>query len=503
MTNNKGVAINDTSNNVSELSGVQRVLRNSAATGVARASSLGARLVVIMILARYLGTSYFGDYNYVIAIVGLFEFLSDFGLNDIAVREISRHRHRTDELFGSVLILKALIMLLMVGILLIVAYALPSDDHVRTAILLYGASVILNFFVDTYFVVYRATERMSYEAVIVFVERWTYVLILVLFVMRGVSFSYLFWANIISAVIKLILGTWVTATRFHRPTLHVDWSVYRNYLHETIPVGVSQLINSVSLRVGIVLLSLLGTSRAVGIFAGPYRIVDAVGLMSIVLLTAIFPVMGRRAKWQPQGLTPVMNKTLRALLFVAVPASIGLAVLARPTVDIVLGNEYSEAANVLTLLALILVPVYLNRMLSFAFIAINRQKEYAYITGSALVITVILDLLLIPQYGLWGAVAGTIVGEVARLAFGYYYYARFASPLELFVTLKRLAPAAIALLIALIALERVSWLLAGFVGLAAYLAIAWFSGAVEEERQIIRRLLEERKRVEQSYSDSS
>jgi O-antigen/teichoic acid export membrane protein len=158
-----------------------------------------------MALARYLGTALFGDYNYIAAIVGTFELLSDLGLNQIAIREIAKRRDKADEYFGDVLMLKGFMTLISLTILVVAAHVTPGDPRVRAGIYLYGISAILNYLVNTYSVLYRAYERMHYEALLIIAERGTYVLLIVLLISRQASFLALFWANIVSVAFKLVL----------------------------------------------------------------------------------------------------------------------------------------------------------------------------------------------------------------------------------------------------------------------------------------------------------
>jgi O-antigen/teichoic acid export membrane protein len=118
--------------------------------------------------------------------------------------------------------------------------------------------------------------------------------------------------------------------------------------------------------------------------------------------------------------------------------SIGLAILARPATLLVLGGEFTESAAVLRVLTAVVVPIYVNRLLNFAFISINRQSEYALITGFALMLNIIIDLMLIPSLGYWGATIGVISAECVRLLLSYWRINRQVGQLHFWHTIKRL-----------------------------------------------------------------
>lgn len=436
-----------------------------------------------MLLARYLGKSLFGDYNYITALVGSFEVLSDLGLNQIAVREIAIQRDKADEYFGSVLMLKVFLMLLTLGVLIIVAETTPSSTYVRKGLYLYGLSVVLNFLANTYFVLYRAFEQMHYEALLVLLARSTHVLLLVILVWRQASFTHLFWANIAAVLIKLVVGGWLTVTRFTLPKIRFSWDLYKHYLKETLPVGIGQIINSMSVRLDIVLLGWLTVSESVGVFSGPYRVVDAVGLLSVVFVTALFPTMARRADVSRDQLRQLVRSAAKIMLLVAVPAGIGLTVLARPALTLVLGSEFADAERVLQVLTPIIVPIYLNRLFNFAFISIKRQSEYAYISGTTLILNILLDLILIPQIGYWGACVGAVSAEVVRLILCVWRIQHQIGSLGLGEILKRIVLPNLALAVVLLTLVSWSWIAAALVGAAVYLALVLLVGSLDQDEK--------------------
>jgi O-antigen/teichoic acid export membrane protein len=470
--------------------GVRRVARNTAAILIARVSSLSARLIVTMITARYLGKALFGDYSYVAALVGAFELLSDFGLNQIAIREIARRQEKADDYFGSVLMLKGSMMLLTLAILIVAANSAPGEAHVRVSIYVYGASVILNHFVNTSFVLFRAFERMQYEAVLVLLERALYVLLTVWVISQGAGFVSLFWVNMVSVLVKLALGAWIIATRFTLPKIRLDWAMYKQYLRESLPVGVSQIVNSLILRIDVILLGFLTTSEVVGAFSGPYRIVDTAGLMSVVLITAVFPVMARRARVSRDALRDLLQTAIKALLLLAIPASIGLIILARPALQFVLGGEFTESRAVLQVLALVIIPVYLNRLFDYAFISINRQVAYARITAVALLLNIILDVALIPSIGYWGACVGTVSAEVLRLALCLWLISREVGQLRFWPVVKRIITPGAGMALVLLSLASYSWIVAAIAGALAYLSLVFLGGVLDpKERRALRQVL--------------
>jgi O-antigen/teichoic acid export membrane protein len=85
---------------------LRRALYNTTAQLLGKFVSAGAAFVTTLLLARALGSHYFGEYIKVVAFVALFYPLVDFGLSTIYLREA---RGRENQWFGSFLFLRILI----------------------------------------------------------------------------------------------------------------------------------------------------------------------------------------------------------------------------------------------------------------------------------------------------------------------------------------------------------------------------------------------------------
>ena len=69
----------------------KKVAKNVYWAFLGKIVNMAAALFVGIIVARYLGPSQYGLMNYVISYVAIFEVISEFGLSNIEIRELSHH----------------------------------------------------------------------------------------------------------------------------------------------------------------------------------------------------------------------------------------------------------------------------------------------------------------------------------------------------------------------------------------------------------------------------
>jgi len=96
-------------------------------------------------------------------------------------------------------------------------------------------------------------------------------------------------------------------------------------------------------------------------------------------------------------------------------------------INLLYGVQFSEAAGVLMIHIWSAVFVFLGVASSNWFIAENLQKYSFYRTLAGAVINIILNLMFIPKYGIYGAAIATLIAQ----AIASYLYNLVHSPLRL------------------------------------------------------------------------
>ena len=141
-----------------------------------------------------------------------------------------------------------------------------------------------------------------------------------------------------------------------------------------------------------------------------------VGVVGMAISTALFPTLAQQAATrQEQTLRATLGASLRMILFLAVPASVGLALLARPAVVLLLQRGAFDAAStevVVAALQVFAVGVAANaaiEILSRGFYALADTKTPVQYALLGMVLNVVLCAALVGPFGVRGlAAAGSL-----------------------------------------------------------------------------------------------
>jgi peptidoglycan biosynthesis protein MviN/MurJ (putative lipid II flippase) len=148
------------------------------------------------------------------------------------------------------------------------------------------------------------------------------------------------------------------------------------------------------------------------------------GLVGVALGTAMFPLMSRfAAENQLERLTASLLNSVRLLVFIAVPAAVGLAVLAFPIVELLFGGPRAKpemlqrCALVVAMLCISLPIVSIISLLTKAFFALRDYKTPTRIALVAVAVNLIANVILL-QTPLQeaGLAVGTAISGALNLA---------------------------------------------------------------------------------------
>ncbi len=187
----------------------------------------------------------------------------------------------------------------------------------------------------------------------------------------------------------------------------------RTYLKYGVPIAAALVLDLVLSAADRFLIALFLGEAAVGEYAAGYGVADKTVLLLCAwaamagapLIMAAYEEGGRDAAAEESG------GLIRALLFLGIPAATGLALVATPLAEAMIGESVREGAR--QIIPWIAFAGLLNGLIihyySEAFQLAHRTPEQALLMLLPAGANIALNLVLIPQFELMGAVIATLV----------------------------------------------------------------------------------------------
>ena len=100
---------------------------------------------------------------------------------------------------------------------------------------------------------------------------------------------------------------------------------------------------------------------------------------------------------------------MEIMISLAFPLVIGGIALAPKIINFIYGLNFSPSISAFQILIIMVGIVFLSAPLSNLLIVLNHQKKVFYINAGGAITSIVLNLLLIPRFSLYGAAIATLI----------------------------------------------------------------------------------------------
>lgn len=384
----------------------------------ATAAMLASRLVIAalgwtgsVIIARILSPEAWGHYTFVFALLGLMAIFTDLGVGRAVMAQLivddPEEVARTSSAFIALRVLLGL-----GGYVIALAYVVvlqyPGDVIRATA--LAGLVIVFATPGHALTVVYQSRHRLVLSAI---AESVGQALQLAITIAAAIVAPYLLifvLAPVLNEVLALSTKTVGILRRDGglRPSRHIEAARWRSMLLDAAPLAIGFALTIALQKVDMLLLSVLDTFDAVGIYGIGYKFSD---ILDTFVLAAAGPIATLLVAAWPHEPGVFRQKCRTAAAALGTGGALAVAAF-WPSAPQVIGLLYGDrfvvgafAARLLvlgaSLTALIVLGIYL-------LASAGRARSYPLVALGGLVLNIVLNLVLIPHLSYDGAAIATV-----------------------------------------------------------------------------------------------
>ena len=390
-----------------------RGLKNASYLTIAHIVSMFINLVGFIFIARILGPSNYGIYATVGAFIGLFWLLTFNGITKVILREGAKDLTKMGWFIERTIGVKIFFTFIAINICIACSSFMPYTLQEKIFIIIFSASLIYRSFNDFFGAVFQAAEKMQYNAVLTILERILFIPLSIIFLIMGFGLLGLFSISLFSQFFILVISYKLTKkfTRFKFfNRIRWDISLLKPALVFSI-ISFSVLLTS---RIDIVMISLLGTTKDVGIYGVANSVIHQGVITRNLVALAFFPIFikafhQRLVKW-------------KRLLKYAFLISCGVFILAivgslfsTQIITLLFGEEYLESGIILSTLIFYLAFTFFSIPFSNILQATHNEKYFLIISWIGPCLNIGLNLLFFKIFGLIGIAYSTLVVGIVNL----------------------------------------------------------------------------------------
>lgn len=407
--------------------GFRRYLANTAWLLVGRAAQLVLALVVGTWMTAYLGPERYGIYAFALSIATLFAPLANLGLGQIVVRElvaVESGEGRQDEyrILGTALGIRLIgTVVAYAGIGMVLAFAVQALET-RWAVALAASAISLRS-VQILIFYFQAKVQAKRAAIPQLVGLVLSNALKVYLILTGAGLLPFLYAVLLDAVLYSAL-LWAMYRAQGGRIRQWQWEPdrARYILSRSWPLMFTLFLFTLYMQIDQVMIKYLMGFEAVGHYGAAVRLSTAAYAMPWVLSNSLFPAILKSARED----RPLFLRRMRGFYRLLIGAALGLIALVwafgQDLVLLVYGQAFAPTAQVLMLHIVASLFVFIGYAGEKWQIAEDRQRYTFYGVGMGALVNVMLNLVLVPRFGIMGAAWATLAAQALsyHLAFGFF-----------------------------------------------------------------------------------
>ncbi len=402
------------------------IAKNSAYNFVIRASDTIFSLFVGILLARSFGPADYGFYSFLIWFLSFGSLIVNLGLGHMVIRFIAEALGRKNQgevksfvnmAFWLRIGATAVCVLIVIGLAGYWADVFGYPGH-QEVFILAGIAIIPQVLNALLISIFSGFQKYEYGAYLVLAANPLRTVGIIIVVIMGLGIKEVLFASIGGWGMGMLIGLFLLRrlvpldSIIARPQLNSEMK--RALKYSMIMAGVFAINYFVTQRAEILFLGIFHPGEAVGFYTIAFLISGStVGLILQVFSTVLIPAVSEQVgRGDMVKVKEIYQTSARYLMILGAPLAIGGIMLSGPIIRLVYGVEYEP---VIPLLQILFIPFALLAIANSATSVILAVNQPSFVLKVGVVLVIIslgLELWLIPVYGVTGAAIGSSVARI-------------------------------------------------------------------------------------------
>lgn len=368
------------------------------------------------------GDAMYGFYAAIFSFSYIFNILLDLGVTNFNTRNIAQHPQLIQKHLSGILGIKICLLVLYLVVTFTVGLMMGyGSDEFRLLALL-----TLCQFLNSLILYLRS----NFEGLLLF--KWDSLFSVLDRVLMIVICGCLLWtplrerfniywfvyAQVTAYALTALLAFVVIARKARLRRLRWDWRFFLVILRKSAPFALLVLLMASYNRIDPVLLRRLAGDADAGVYAGAFRLLDALTMVAYLVSVPLLPVFSRLCR-EGGSCVDVLRIVFWPLTLFAVVAAVLCAVFAEPLMQLLYHGNYAPYVPVFRVVIFGFIPISFTYIFGTLLTAGGYLRQLNLFAATTLVLNVAVNMMLIPCFGAvgsaWASLSAQSFMAVAQL----------------------------------------------------------------------------------------
>ena len=396
---------------------VNSIKYNALMNIVLTLSNIVFPLITFPYISRVLSPEGVGITNFFFAIGNYSVLIATLGMGTYGIRQISKSRNDKEELsktMQELIIINLIMSLFVLSILIILTFFIEKFNNELGLVIITCLTVLSSVFSLGW--LYSGLEQYDYITKrSLFFKIISLILIFILVKDRE---DYIVYSSI---TLFSTLGSNIMNVYHSRK--YVSFKLkkklkFKKHIKPILYLFSSLLAVNVYTNLDTVMLGFVNGDEAVGL----YSVASKIKWLLLMLITSGSAVLLPRlslyvSNKERDKFNKILKDTTSLILMISVPMAIYFIFMAKDSIKLLGGESFLEATFTMQILMpILIISGFSNIMGNQILLPLNKEKYFMYAVTVGAIINLILNVFLIPTYGISGAAIATLVAEFGQMS---------------------------------------------------------------------------------------
>ena len=407
------------------LSMTAQAARNTVWLTVASVLQKGIAFLFFLVVARFLpkeGAA--GPYFLVLSLITLVMVIADLGVVSVVIRDVAKTEQREEikRMVRSAIGLRFVSSAVAAMTAVVLAYLWGFSPQVILLTLCCFGIIFADAFSVLLYGVLRGRHVLTFEAIGLVIGQ-------ICATVLGVTLLFMGEPTPLDLIIALTVGSvwnaafsvyWVCRVGSGEWLIPLfDRRLWWSLLVTAFPFALAAIFVKLSSSVDTFFIARFFDETAVAVYSVAMKFTYAFQFLPLAFIATLYPQLSRLVETDKEEAKTVFLNAMRYMAILAAPIAIGVSVCASDLIRLT-GTQYNDSIQLLRILALSIIPLFLDFPIGSLLHAGNAQHKKTLFFGVALAVTLIGNALLLPWLGVVGAAITAVVSFLTLFFCGLF-----------------------------------------------------------------------------------
>ncbi|AKM82207.1 TPA: flippase [Candidatus Berkelbacteria bacterium] len=390
--------------NILKQKSVKRLAVNSIWLTADNALRIFAGFFVGVWVARFLGPDNFGQWSYALSYVSIFAVLIGSSLNNVVVRELVKFPKKRNKILGSSFVLKfsGAIIAFLLSVFSIYLFSHQANSIKLMVLIVASGTIFQSFEVINYW--FESRVESNYAVIARSIAFIVSNLLKIFFVLS--HYSIVWFAVASAAEIFICAIAYLSVYKASKRKIlgwRFDKKVTKKIFLAGLPLIIAGILATVYSTADKILVGSFINDAALGNYSVGTMLTNSWSFIATAITISVYPSIIYTKLNSVHLYERRMKKLYSLMVIMAIFMSLPISVFSHQIIYFLYGPKYDSAAIVLSIYVWTAVPAFLDIAGQKWLFAENLQKYLPIKTLIGSTVSIVLNLIFIPKYGVVGA----------------------------------------------------------------------------------------------------